>query len=150
MRDRVRDGMKYRMIRAITAIAVGIMLAGATPSLADDAIDHLSLGHDRFTLATPDPKVSAPAVIGAKYGFGGAKGVRSYLGTGLAYTLLPEVRQGDPQKLRTGAAAQAGASYQLGGNLSLSLDYKYLYIAPEAQRGDAPPQSIGIGVKIKF
>lgn len=150
MRDRVRDGMKYGMTRAITAIAVGIMMAGATPSFADDAISHLSLGYDRFTLATPDPKVPAPSVVSAKYGFGGEKGFRSYLGTGLAYTLLPEVKPGEPLKLRTGAAAQAGASYQFGGNLSLTLDYKYLYIAPEAQRGDAPPQSIGIGVKIKF
>jgi len=142
--------MQYRLILAVTAIVVVIMLAGASPSLADDAISHFSLGHDRFTLATPDPKVPSPSVIGAKYGFSDANGFRSYLGTGIAYTLLPEVKPSDTLKLRTGMAAQAGASYQLRGNLSLSLDYKYLLIAPEAQRGDAPPLSIGIGVQIKF
>jgi outer membrane protein W len=138
-------------MRAFTAIAVGIILAGSEASGADDIIQHLSLGHDRFTLATPDPKIPAPSVIGAKYGFSAANGFRSYLGTGLVYTLLPEIKPTDTLKVKTGAAAQAGASYQFGGNLSLTLDYKYLRIVPEAQRGDAsPPQSIGIGVKIKF
>ena len=142
--------MKYRSILAVNSLVVGIMLAVASPTPADDAISHLSLGHDRFTLATPDPKAPSPSVIGAKYGFSDVNGFRSYLGTGIAYTLLPEVKPGDALKLRTGMAAQAGASFQLRGNLSLSLDYKYLLIAPEAQRGDAPPQSIGIGVQIKF
>jgi outer membrane protein W len=142
--------MNYRTIKAAAAITVGIMVTGATPSLSDDAIRHISLGYDRFTTATPDPKNPSPSVIGAKYGFGGERGFKPYLGTGVAYTLLPEVKAGDTMKLKTGVSAQAGASYQLGGNLSLNLDYKYLYIAPEAQHGNAPPQSIGIGVNIKF
>ncbi|MDD5287063.1 MAG: outer membrane beta-barrel protein [Desulfuromonadaceae bacterium] len=142
--------MNCRLFRAVSAIIAGIMVAGPMTSLADDAISHLSLGHDRFTLAVPDPKVPLPSVFGAKYGFSGDNGFRSYFGTGLAYTLLPEVRQSDSLKIKTGVAAQVGTSYQLGGNSSLTLDYKYLHISPDAQQRAAPPQSIGIGVNIKF
>jgi outer membrane protein W len=134
----------------IRTIIVCIILAGSTTSFADDVADHLSLGHDRFTLATPDPKVQIPAVLAAKYGFNVAKGFKSYLGTGFAYTLLPEIKSSDTLKLRTGVAAQAGSSYQLGSNFSLSIDYKYLYIPADAQHVDPPHQSIGIGVNIKF
>lgn len=126
------------------------MLAASTASFADDAISHLSVGHDPFTLATPDPKVQYSSVLGAKYGFSGGKGFMPYLGTGIAYTLLPEAKTGETLKLRTGVAAQAGASYRFGGNLSLTLDYKYLYIPADIQRGEAPPQSIGIGINIRF
>ena len=142
--------MNYSLTAAVYITIISVMLAASMPTLADDAFSHLSLGHDRFTLADPDPKAPVPSILGAKYGFSGSTGFKSYLGTGLAYTLLPEVRTGDPLKIRTGMAAQAGASYQLGGNFSLSLDYKYLYIQPEVQHSDAPSQSIGIGVNIKF
>lgn len=131
-------------------MTVSITLAVSLPSHADEAIRHLSLGHDRFSLEAPDPKVPATSVVGATYGFSAAKGFRSYVGTGLAYTLLPEVKPGDPLKLRTGMAAQAGASYQFGSGFSLRLDYKYLHGSPDTPHGDAPPQSIGIGVNIKF
>ena len=144
------DTMSYRLITALHALIVGLVLAESTTSTADDVISNLSLGHDRLTLATPDPKVPTPSVLGAKFGFGKANGFRSYLGTGLAYTLLPEVKPSDTLKLRTGVAAQVGASYQVGGDFSLSLDYKYLHITPDAHHGDAPPQSIGVGVNIKF
>ncbi len=133
----------------VTAM-MGVLLLEPSQSYAEDVISHLSVGHDRFTLAVPDPKVPLPAVIGAKYGFSASKGFKPYLGTGIAYTLLPEVKPTDIMKLKTGVAAQAGASYQLGGNFSLSLDYKYLYIAPEARQNDTSPQSIGVGVNIKF
>jgi outer membrane protein W len=126
------------------------MLAGSTASFADDVADHLSLGHARFTLAIPDPKVQIPSVLAAKYGFNVAKGFKSYLGTGLAYTILTEVNSSDTIKLKTGFAAQAGSIYQLGSSFSLSVDYKYLYIPPDAQHVDPPHQSIGIGVNIKF
>jgi len=142
--------MSYRFIIAVHALVVSLVLAESTTSLADEVISNLSLGHDRFTLATPDPKVPVPSVLGAKFGFGDAKGFRSYLGTGIAYTLLPEVRPSDTLKVRTGVAAQVGASYQIGGDFSLSVDYKYLHISPDAHHGDAPPQSIGVGVNIKF
>jgi len=126
------------------------MLEGSVTALADEVIDRISLDHDRFTLASPDPKAPVTSVLAAKYGFSEANGFKSYLGTGIAYTLLPELRPSDTSKLRTGVAAQAGASYQLGGNSSLRLDYKYLYIPADAQRGDAASQSIGVGVHIKF
>jgi len=143
-------GMNYSLIVTIRMLIVCIMLAASTASLADDPISHLSVGRDPFTLATPDPKVQSSSILGAKYGFSGGKGFVPYLGTGIAYTLLPEVKHGDPLILRTGVAAQAGASYRFGGNHSLTLDYKYLYIPADIQRGEAPPQSIGIGVNIRF
>jgi len=127
-----------------------MMLSGATPSFADGAIKNLSIGHYQFTEVIPDPKVPAPSILGAKYGFSNVKGFRYYLGTGLAYTLPPDVKSGETVRIKTGVAAQAGTSFQLGGNFSLSLDYKYLYIQPDVQHGDAPPQSIGIGLNIKF
>jgi len=142
--------MNYSLIIALHAVILCILLADSTTSPADDAITRLSVGHDPFTHATPDPKVQSPSILGAKYGFSGGKGFMPYLGTGIAYTLLPEVKLGDTTKLKTGVAAQAGASYQFGGNFSLSLDYKYLYIPADLQRGEAPPQSIGVGVNIRF
>jgi outer membrane protein W len=144
--------MSYSLITvvSITAALAAVLAVPTPPSLAEDIISHLSVGHDRFTLATPDPKVAAPAVLGAKYGFSAAKGFKPYLGTGIAYSLMPEVKPSDVMKLKTGVAAQAGASYQLGGNFSLSLDYKYMYLAPDVHQNDSTPQSIGVGVNIKF
>lgn len=143
-------GMNYSLIIALRAVILCILLAGSTNTLADDAIARLSVGHDPFTQVPPDPKVQSPSVLGAKYGFSGSKGFTPYLGTGIAYTLLPEVKPGDAMKLKTGVAAQAGASYRFDGGFSLSLDYKYLFMPVEIQRGEAPPQSIGIGVNIRF
>jgi len=141
--------MSYRLVMTVVTAMLGVVL-GVSHTFAEDVISHLSVGHDQFTLAAPDPKAPLPAVIGATYGFSVSKGFKPYLGTGIAYTLLPEVKPTDIMKLKTGVAAQAGASYQLGGNFSLRLDYKYLYLAPEARQNDTSPQSIGVCVNIKF
>lgn len=148
--ETVDDGVKKNGLLFVLCVAVaGMMLAETVAVCADDTASRFSVGHAPFTMAAPDPKSPAPSVLGARYGFGGS-GVVPYLGTGIAYTLLPEMKPGDPIKLRTGVAAQAGASYRVGGSFSLSLDYKYLYIPADIQHGEPPPQSIGIGVNIKF
>ena len=74
------------------------------------------------------------------------------MGTGLAYTYQPDVRYGDITKFKAGVAAQFGFNYLIDTNSTLKLDYKYLSISPDLPRGDSksPPQSVGIGLDIKF
>lgn len=111
-----------------------------------------SLGAGTLTSAPSDAKAPEPGVITAKYGFQIAKDFIPYMGTGIAYTYQPDMKTGDITKLRTGVAAQLGFNYLLGANSTLKLDYKYLSISPEQPFGDSrtPPQSIGIGLDIKF
>jgi opacity protein-like surface antigen len=73
-----------------------------------------------------------------------------YIGTGVAYVLPQDVGVSDAStKLKTGLAGQAGVSFNLGINSALVLDYKYLRLNTDPTNS-APPQSVGIGVNIKF
>ena len=119
---------------------------------ADELYQQLSLGAGALTNAPTDTKSPGPGLVTAKYGFKISKDFLPYMGTGLAYTYQPDVKTGDITKLKTGVAAQFGFNYLLGINSSLKLDYKYLTVSPDQQRGDAksPPQSLGIGLDIKF
>lgn len=125
-------------------------LAGHEVAFADEAIDHLSLGHGNMFQIVDDPKKPALCLLTAKYGFNSLSGFSPYLGTGLAYTLQPESKSGDNARISTGIAAQAGFSFLLGENSYLNIDYKYLLISPETHHCDTPPQNIGVGVTIKF
>lgn len=119
---------------------------------ADEFYRQFSLGAGTLTDAPTDIKAPEPGVVTAKYGFKISKDFLPYMGTGLAYTYQPDIKTGDITKLKTGVAAQFGFNYLLGINSSLKLDYKYLTVSPDQQRGDSksPPQSIGIGLDIKF
>ncbi len=121
-------------------------------SSADELYERFTLSGDSLTTAPPDAKAPRPGVVTAKYGFKIAKDFMPYMGTGLAYSYQPDMKTGDMTNLRTGVAAQFGFSYLLGTNSTLKLDYKYLTVSPEQQRGDSrtPPQSLGIGLDIKF
>jgi len=121
-------------------------------SFADELYRQFSLGGGSLTSAPADAKAPEPGIVTARYGFQIAKDFMPYMGTGLAYTYQPDTRTGDMTRLRTGLAAQFGFSYLLGDNLTLKLDYKYLTVSPEQQRGDTrtTPQSLGIGLHIKF
>jgi outer membrane protein W len=121
-------------------------------SYAEDRYRHFSLGSGGLTAAPVDPKAPEPGVVTAKYGFNIAKDFIPYMGTGLAYTYQPDTRTGDITKFKTGVAAQFGFNYLLGTNSTLKLDYKYLAVSPDQARGDTktPPQSLGIGLDIKF
>jgi outer membrane protein W len=99
-----------------------------------------------------DAKAPEPGAVTAKYGFMISKDFMPYMGTGLAYAYQPDTWSGDIKNFKTGIAAQVGFSYLLGGNSTLKFDYKYLNVAPEQQKNEskAPPQSLGIGLDIKF
>jgi outer membrane protein W len=128
------------------------MLVHIIPCAAEDFHRYLSLGGESLTMAPTDAKDSVPGVVTAKYGFIIARDFMPYVGTGLAYTFQPDMKTGDISKIKTGVAAQFGFNYLLGSNSTLKLDYKYLSLSPEQLRGDsrATPQSLGIGLDIKF
>ncbi|OGR30296.1 MAG: hypothetical protein A2X79_07610 [Desulfuromonadaceae bacterium GWB2_53_15] len=136
----------------LVAIIACILLAESSLSYAGEDNNRISLDYGRLTPAPADPKAPEPGGVTAKYGFSIAKDFKPYVGTGLAYSIQPQDKPGDPRKIRAGVAGQAGFSYLLGGNSSLNIDYKYFNIAPDATRGDSKsaPQSIGVGIEIKF
>lgn len=103
-------------------------------------------------MAPSDVKAPEPGIVTAKYGFRIAKDFMPYMGTGLSYTYQPDTKTGDITRLKTGMAAQFGFSYFHSANLTLKMDYKYLTVSPDQQRGDSKtfPQSLGIGMDIKF
>jgi outer membrane protein W len=129
-----------------------IMLVHVIPCRAAESDHQFSLGGGHLTSAPTDAKQPEPGAVTAKYGFRIAKDFVPYLGTGLAYTYQPDMRTGDITNLKTGMAAQFGFNYLLDANSTLKLDYKYLAVTPDQQRGDPKiaPQSIGIGLDIKF
>ena len=111
-----------------------------------------SLGGGSVSSAPADPKAPAPGMVTAKYGFQISKDFLPYMGTGVSYSYQPDAKTGDTTRFKTGVAAQFGFNYLLGDNLTLKMDYKYLTVTPDQQRGDprTPPQSLGIGLDIKF
>lgn len=138
-------------ITALLYLCLAMLLPVSTCS-AEELYRQFSLGAGSLTSAPVDAKAPEPGVVTARYGFKIAKDFMSYMGTGLAYTYQPDARSGDITKLKTGMAAQFGFNYLLDTGLTLNLDYKYLSVSPELQRGDSrtPPQSLGIGLDIKF
>lgn len=138
-------------ISVIMFLCLSILMNTSVIS-AGEFYQQFSLGAGGLTDAPSDAKAPEPGVITAKYGFQIAKDFVPYMGTGLAYTYQPDMKTGDITKLRTGVAAQFGFNYLLGANSTLKLDYKYLSVSPEQPFSDSrtPPQSIGIGLDIKF
>lgn len=128
------------------------MLLHASVGFAEELYQRFSLGAGSLTTAPSDAKAPGPGIVTAKYGFRIAKDFMPYMGTGLAYAYQTDAQTGDKTRLKTGVAAQFGFSYLLGENYTLKMDYKYLTVSPEQQRGDSrtPPQSLGIGLHIKF
>lgn len=128
------------------------MLMHVSTGFSEELYHQFSLGGGRFTTAPTDTKAPETGVVTAKYGIKIAKDFMPFMGTGLAYTYQPDTRTGDITKFKTGVAAQFGFNYLLSTNSSLKLDYKYLSLSPEQQRGDSrtPPQSLGIGLDIRF
>lgn len=145
--------MKHLQINSVSFLLLCfVSLLPASPSCAESFYRQFSLGAGSLTTAPSDAKAPEPGVVTAKYGFRIAKDFMPYMGTGLAYMYHPDTKPGDTTKLKTGVAAQFGFNYLLGTNLTLKMDYKYLSVSPEQQRGDSRtiPQSLGIGLDIKF
>jgi outer membrane protein W len=119
---------------------------------AEELYRQFSLGGGNLTDTPSDSKAAVPGVVTAKYGFIINKDFIPYIGTGLAYTYQPDTKTGDITKLKAGLAAQFGFNYLLRTGLTLKLDYKYISISPDLPRGDnsSPPQSLGIGLDIRF
>lgn len=145
--------MKHLQIYITVALFVStIILLFASSGAAEELYNKFSLGGERLTAAPSDAKAPEPGVVTAKYDFKISNEFMSYLGTGLAYTYQPDIWTGDMTRIKTGVAAQFGFNYLLGTGLTLKMDYKYLTVSPEQQRGDSrtTPQSLGIGLDIKF
>ena len=120
---------------------------------AGDVKDGFMLGSGTLQPVTTDTAGRNPGVLTAKYGFSLLKDFTPYIGTGLAYILPQEAGVTDAStKLKTGVAGQAGVSFNLGVNSALVIDYKYLRLTNDPANSDksTPPQSLGIGVNIKF
>jgi opacity protein-like surface antigen len=145
--------MKQFIRHSVSLLLIMVLLAVSHPVSADELYKQFSLSGGNLTSAPSDPKAPAPGVVTAKYGFKIAKDFMPYMGTGLSYSYQPDAHTGDITRLRTGVAAQLGFNYLLGENLTFKVDYKYLTVTPEQQRGTdprTPPQALGIGLDIKF
>ncbi len=144
--------MFIRKKSAVLFVTAVCMLCSVPLISAEELYRQFSLGSGSLTTAPADAKAPEPGVVTAKYGFKIAKDFIPYIGTGLAYTYQPDMKTGDVIRLKTGMAAQIGFNYLLGTNSTLKLDYKYLTVSPEQAHGDprSPPQSLGIGLDIKF
>lgn len=129
-----------------------IVLLRTSSGFAEELYRHFSLDSSSLTNIPIDTKTPEPGIVTAKYGFLFAKDFMTYLGTGLAYRYQSDNNTGDVTNLETGLAAQIGFNYLLGTNAVLKFDYKYLSLSPEQSRGDSrtPPQSLGVGLDIKF
>ncbi len=113
----------------------------------------LSIGYESLSSSTVDPKNKNVGSITAKYGLGASKEIKPYIGTGLAYSYAEPVKPGEAVPgLKTSLAGQAGVNFMLRDNVSLSIDYKFLNLQPEARPGGNDPstQKLGIGLDIKF
>ncbi len=135
-------------------LAVVLLLAAGLPAYAAEGKSGLSVGHGSLLGSDADPKSPAVGALTAKYGFNVSKELKTYVGTGLAYSIPGEEKQGNGKStLKTGVAGQAGVSYQIGERFQFNIDYKYIQMAPEQNptRGNEPPaQKIGVGVDIIF
>jgi len=137
------------MVLLATAI---IFSAGEGVSQSADK-GKFTLGYSTMGPPVPDPKTPAPTALTAIYGFSVGQDFIPYLGSGVAYKLAPERSAGDAQRLKAGLAGQAGFRFKLDENSSLNLDYKYLQLdttAPHGENGKTTPQSIGVGIEIRF
>jgi len=135
----------------------GLVLVRATPGGAGESQGGLLLDYGSLSQLPADAKnpvdVKAPTsgMLTAQYGFGFDREFIPYLGTGLSYNIHPDIRPGDPVKIKAGLAGQAGFKYLLGENLMLKFDYKILTVTPDSSRDSSTPsQSLGMGVHIKF
>ena len=140
-----------RNVSFLLLLCLSIQLL-ASPVYADELYRQFTLTGGKLTTAPADAKIPEPGAVTAKYGFLISKEFMPYMGTGLAYTYQPDTKTGDITKFKTGVAAQFGFSYLIGTNSTFKLDYKYLSLSPDQIHGDSrtPPQSLGIGLDIKF
>lgn len=145
---------KIDMTKTTNLCIISLALLATITTAHAGQIEQLSLGFNKLTPGTGEQPSTAPASLTMKYGFGLLRGVSPYLGTGVAYILPSEGKPGEtaPTRFKTGLAGQAGVKIDLGSSSLLKVDYQYLHVTPDATRGDSgtTPQSLGIGLEIKF
>lgn len=144
---------RITLLAVMTIVCSAILMMKAAVCCAIDEKNGFSLGYGTLQPGASDTTGKHPGVVTAKYGFSLLKDFTPYIGTGLAYILPQDIVVTDPStKLKTGLAGQAGVSFNLGGKSSLIIDYKYLRFTNDTPNSDkgSTPQSLGIGVNIKF
>jgi len=144
---------KSYLLAIFVTMQACILLMGTIAAFAGDDLNRLSLGYGSLTPSRiEDPKAQQFGQLTAKYRLGSSDFFKPYVGTGLAYSYQPDVNTGTTPKIRTGLAGQAGFSILLDEKSSLNLDYKFLDIGSDSARknSSSPPQSIGVGLEIKF
>lgn len=147
----IKNTIPYKKLIAVPILFFSLFLY-ASSGCGEELFRQFSLGGGNLSSIPSDAKAPVPGAVTAKYGFIINKDFMPYVGTGVAYTYQPDTKTGDITKLKTGVAAQFGFNYLLRTGLTLKLDYKYLSISPDLPRGDnsSPPQSLGIGLDIRF
>lgn len=139
---------KFRLLFKLFAIAMLFTVSLPEPN-AEELIGRFTLGYGDISQETGDPKKPSPGLLSAKFGLKESRGFKPYLGTGLIYTLQQNEKSGN-RTISTGIAGQAGFSYFIDKNSLLNIDYKYLHMPPDSSKPESTPQSIGIGVEIRF
>jgi outer membrane protein W len=132
---------------------VCILLMGIPNAFAENAQEHFSLDYGNLTpTRTNDPKAEQFGQFTAKYNLGTFEIFKPYVGTGLAYSYLPDNNPGASTKVKTGVGGQAGFKVLLDEKSSLNFDYRFLDIGSDSVRGNSSstPQSVGVGLEIKF
>jgi outer membrane protein W len=105
------------VITIFLAVVACIELRESNFTYADGLYKSFSLGYGSLNPGANDKKAPSPKVLTAKYGFSFANNIRPYVGTGLAYSIPPDVKPGDTlQRIKTGVAGQAGFKFQLDSN----------------------------------
>ena len=146
-----RPHVKTWVVALATAALICMAMLKGTACYAGDVKDGFTLGSGTLQPVTNDTAGKNPGVVTATYGFSLLRDFTPYIGTGVAYILPQDAGITDTTKLKTGLAGQAGVSFNLGINSALVIDYKYLRLTNDSPNSQStPPQSLGIGVNIKF
>jgi outer membrane protein W len=140
-----------RIVILVTLFSI-IMVTDERVLYADDS-NPISIGYGSQTPTPTNPYWQPPSALTIKVKPKTSNEFKPYLGTGLAYSLpsqdIPHATNTD---IKSGVAGSAGFSYGVGKNSSLNVDYKYLYLAPDAKlmHEGKKPQLLGIGLDLKF
>ena len=144
--------MRINRIVMLVALFSTIMMTDERMSYADGN-NPISIGYGSQTPTPTNPYWQAPTALTIKLKPKTSNKFKPYLGTGLGYSLpsqdIPHATNND---IKSGFAGSAGFSYGVSKNSSLNVDYKYLYLAPDARlmHEGENPQLLGIGFDLRF
>jgi outer membrane protein W len=144
--------MRTLFLGIAVAILACTRLSGGCAIASEERHGGFSLGYGSLTPAQSDPKAEQYGQLVAKYRLSSSGNFKPYLGTGLGFIYQPDIKAYDPARIRTGVAGEAGFSYLLGESSALTFDYKFLDVGPGSSRdrGSSTPQSVGVGLEIRF